>query len=132
MSSKNIVLIEKILKYCDRIENTMDTFGRDIVVFKENAIFRDACGMNTMQIGELSNHLSDEFKSAMTEIPWKQIRGMRNLFAHDYDNMNYEEVWETITGDVPALKAFCKRVLLDNELLNQPAKEIEYDDDLEL
>jgi uncharacterized protein with HEPN domain len=47
--------------------------------------------MCIMQIGELANTLSDSLKnSTVGQIPWKQIKGMRNHFVHGYNTMNKE------------------------------------------
>ena len=31
------------------------------------------------------------------------MRGMRNLFAHEYESVNKNLLWETITKDIPTL-----------------------------
>lgn len=64
-----------------------------------------------MQIGELTNNLSEEFKNNNTDIPWREIRGMRNIVAHEYGHIDYEIVWETLEDGVPVLKEFCKNKL---------------------
>ena len=60
--------------------------------------------MCIIQIGELVGRLSDDFRSAHEDIPWYEIKALRNLHAHDYENVNMELVWEAITIDVPELK----------------------------
>ncbi len=42
--------------------------------------------------------------SKYSEIPWRQIKGMRNIYAHDYDIIDNETVWEAVTEEIPALK----------------------------
>lgn len=64
-----------------------------------------------MQIGELTNKLSDEFKAAHSEIPWRAIRGMRNIVAHEYGHIDTETVWETAENGTQELKAFCQQEL---------------------
>ena len=50
----------------------------------QDSMFRDAVSMDEFQIGELSSHLIEEFKEQQkTKIPWKEIRGIRNIFAHN-------------------------------------------------
>lgn len=43
--------------------------------------------MRNIQIGELVGRLSEEFIGVHSEIPWHAIKGMRNLHAHDYENV---------------------------------------------
>jgi uncharacterized protein with HEPN domain len=54
-------------------------------------------------IGEAARALSEDFRSRWSEIPWAQIIGMRHILVHDYFGIDLEEVWATVTRDVPAL-----------------------------
>lgn len=38
------------------------------------------------------------------EIPWFAIKGMRNLHAHDYENVDLEIVWNTLMDEIPELR----------------------------
>lgn len=60
--------------------------------------------MCIIQIGELANRISEETREANANIPWHAIRGMRNLYAHDYENVDLEIVWNTLLEDIPELK----------------------------
>ena len=55
-------------------------------------------------IGEASDHISDEIKTKFTEIEWSQIKGMRNIFVHEYFGIDTNLVWEIIKDDLPDLK----------------------------
>ena len=52
-------------------------------------------------IGEGVQRLSDELRMAHPGIPWRLIAGMRNRLIHQYDTVDLEEVWKTITTDIP-------------------------------
>ncbi len=54
-------------------------------------------------IGEATKRLSDEFRQAHPGIPWKPMAGMRDRVIHDYNNVDLDEVWITVTRDIPAL-----------------------------
>lgn len=113
-SERDITVIYRVLKYCLEAEKAVEHFGRDLDEFKNNAVFRNAVSMPIMQIGELTKHLSDEFKTSHTDIPWSIIRGMRNWFAHDYYKMDIEEIWNAAVDDIPTLADFCEKVLADH------------------
>lgn len=70
-----------------------------------------------MQIGELTNKLSQDFKDNHKEIPWRAIRGMRNLVAHEYGNIDTETVWETAENDTKSLWDFCAGFAAQKEIL---------------
>ena len=104
---KNI--LSHIVRYCEQIEETVALFGADYDIFCSNNTFRNACCMCLLQIGELSNSLSEEFRTAYTAIPWKQIRGFRNIIAHAYGTVEPQIVWEIITTELSELKDYCRK-----------------------
>lgn len=63
------------------------------------------------QLGELVNRLSDEAKESSQNIPWRAIKGMRNLHALDYENVDMEIVWNTLIEDIPMLKQSLEKLL---------------------
>jgi uncharacterized protein with HEPN domain len=63
--------------------------------------------MGLLQIGELANHLSDDFMDRHNDIPWKEVVGLRNRVVHGYGLLK-KIVWETVNNDVPVLYAQCK------------------------
>ena len=60
--------------------------------------------MCIIQIGEYVSRLSDEFKQQHDHIPWKNIKGMRNFAAHQYEHFEFEVFWHTLTKELPELK----------------------------
>lgn len=54
-------------------------------------------------IGEAVKRLSPQFRNQNNTIPWAVIAGMRDHLIHAYDTVDWEEVWSTITRDVPLL-----------------------------
>lgn len=48
-----------------------------------------------------------------TEIPWRNIRGMRNCIAHGYFDINLDVVWETVRTALPELIAHLPAAQLD-------------------
>ena len=104
--------IRHIRQYCLDIARTANRCNNSLDVFSEDTDFYNSISMSIMQIGELTNGLSDEFKDATrNEMPWGMIRGMRNHFAHGYATMEKSEVWETATKDIPNLLDFCERII---------------------
>ena len=59
-------------------------------------------------MGEQVGRLSDEFKNQHSDIDWTGIKCMRNVHAHDYDNVMFDVTWESITDDVPELESILK------------------------
>ena len=111
MSDRDIEIIRHIRRYCDEVILAKDRFGDEREAFMADPVYRNAVSMPIQQVGELAKHLSDAFIADHPEIPWKQIKGMRTWFAHQYFNMDREVIWEAMQEGIPPLKAFCDRLL---------------------
>lgn len=122
-------LLNHIVAYCVQINEANSQFDSSYELFCNNSVYRNAVAMCLLQIGELAKHLTNDFcNSTSDEIPWKQIRGLRNIVAHEYGNIDEESLWETVTEDVPVLLNFCNRQI---ELIESDKSECE-DDGMEL
>ncbi len=123
----DIDVLRHILKYCNNIAELISRFGNDIEVFKADLAFRDSVSMNILQIGELTGHLSEEYRqSTKSHMPWPAIKAMRNLFAHNYGQMNLSVIWSTATENIPQLKAFCEAEI------SKAAPENDNDEDIDI
>ena len=108
-------IIDHILRYCQEIDQAVERFGNDRDIFLSDAVYRNAVSMPVQQIGELAKHLSDGFLAEHTEIPWKQIKGMRTWFAHQYLDMDITVIWDVLHDGIPPLKQFCERYKADDK-----------------
>ncbi len=54
-------------------------------------------------IGEAAGKISEGFQQSSPEIPWRKIKGMRNILAHDYGRIDYTLIYETVTERIPEL-----------------------------
>ena len=55
-------------------------------------------------IGEASWRLSDAFKAANPQVPWRQISAMRHVLVHDYFRVDLNQVWNVVTVHIPVLE----------------------------
>ena len=67
--------------------------------------------MCVIQIGELAGNISNDFRETHTEIPWRQLRGLRNIYAHNYQGVDYDLAWDTLINDLPQIKKECEMIL---------------------
>lgn len=98
------IVLQKMIWYCNEIAQILEKhhFGRGD--FENDMEFQFASGMCIIQLGELVAKLDEDFMNQYSDIPWRQIKGMRNIYAHDYDMIDNDTVWEAITEEVPVLK----------------------------
>jgi uncharacterized protein with HEPN domain len=62
--------------------------------------------MSLIIIGEATSKVMDgheEFTNSNPQIPWRNMRGMRNRIAHGYFDVNLDVVWETVKSALPEL-----------------------------
>ena len=62
-------------------------------------------------IGEAATRVTDDSQAELAAIPWHAIRGMRNRLAHDYSGIDIDEVWRSVSVNVPALVAALEAAL---------------------
>ena len=103
--------VEKLIYYCNRLEEHVIAFGNSKEEYMINKQYQDACSLVIIQIGEHVGRLSDEFKEEHRDIPWRDIKDMRNIFAHNYDNVMFDISWETITEDLPYFKEYLEKLI---------------------
>ncbi len=111
MKNKDAVILRKILAYCDEISETCEYFGNDFNKFMNNSIFINASCMCILQIGELCKNISQDIREKESDVKWKAWCGIRDVFAHQYANIDYKIAWNTIQEDVPLLKMRIKEIL---------------------
>lgn len=54
-------------------------------------------------VGEATKRLSLDFRNTHPDIPWKDMAGMRDILAHQYDRVNLDTLWDLIQHDIPDL-----------------------------
>jgi len=54
-------------------------------------------------IGEAARRTPDDERATHPRVPWVQMAGLRNRLAHEYDAVDMDSVWLTVTRDLPAI-----------------------------
>jgi len=79
--------------------------------FAEDYKINYSCSFALLQIGELVNKLSPEFKDKYSKVMWRGIRDFRNIVAHEYENIDMTRFWNITQEDVPELSAYITEIL---------------------
>ncbi len=61
------------------------------------------------RLGDVATKLPDEVIKATSEIPWREVKGMKVIAAHAYHRIDYETVWVTLCDDVPRIGEAIRR-----------------------
>lgn len=110
---KNRGRLKHILDYCEKIKVAAAVFNEDYNRFADERSYqaRDVCSFYILQIGELVSGLTDDFKAENSHIPWRAIKGMRNVVVHKYGEVDLETLWDALTNDIPKLNEDCRALL---------------------
>ena len=95
-SNRDMYILGKIVTYCMEANETITRFGDSIEILRKDVIYKNAAAMCVLQIGELVGHLSEDFIIIYPKMPWRQIKNMRNIAAHGYENFDIEILWQTL------------------------------------
>lgn len=95
------VLIKDILDSIQSIQSYVEGFSYE--EFMQDAKTRDAVVMHFIIIGEASSRMPERFRNTHHQIPWNEMRGLRNRVAHDYFGIDFEIVWDIIHGNLEGL-----------------------------
>ena len=60
LNNRDRQILEHIIRYCEKIQLTVQRFGADLQIFINDPDYRDSVGMNLLQIGELAHNGLDE------------------------------------------------------------------------
>lgn len=77
--------------------------GMDQESFGQDEKTQSAVLHQILVAGEAVKRLSAKFRAEHTDIPWKKIAGMRDRVIHNYDDVDLDLVWDTVTLEVAAL-----------------------------
>jgi len=124
--------------YIGHILNAADDIGRyvagvDFGRFSEDTLLQDGVMRKLEIIGEAAKRLSPELCDAVTDVPWKDICGMRDKLVHDYFGIDLMAVWKTAAEDIGALKTALepyrlKNVGAEGTKIESEAKDAEVED----
>jgi uncharacterized protein with HEPN domain len=109
MDKRNTTILDKISKETLVISEMITDF--DFELFADDEKTKRAVCMTLINIGELVKLLPIEFRQANPSIPWRSIAGLRDVAAHGYQTLCMEDIWETVTADIPILQSQIKTLL---------------------
>jgi uncharacterized protein with HEPN domain len=94
--------IHDMLGCIEKIERF--TEGLDLTGFEQDERTVDAVLRNLEVLGEAAVRIPEHIKTDNPDIPWPQMRAIRNVVAHEYFGVNLPIIWETVTRRLPELK----------------------------
>jgi uncharacterized protein with HEPN domain len=98
--------LDHMLEAAQLVSSYVQPLGKDDFLADKRT--QQAVIMNLVIIGEASAKLlqnSATFLDQYPEVPWRNMRGMRNRIAHGYFDIDLNVVWDTVQTALPDLLA---------------------------
>ena len=101
---RNVQRLLHMLTGIKRLNRMLEGVTKE--TFLDDLRLQDASAFDISTIGEAASNVTDEFKALHPEIPWIQMRGLRNRLVHifDYEQIDYDIIWIVATEELPALE----------------------------
>ncbi|HNX77926.1 MAG TPA: DUF86 domain-containing protein [Candidatus Rifleibacterium sp.] len=100
--SKDLGNLKAIKDAIDKIFRIAGKTPLPLPLFEDEIRF-DAVLMNFIVIGEMAARISENTRNLSPKIRWSEIKGFRNIIAHNYFGVDPEEVCDIITNHLPEL-----------------------------
>ena len=94
--------IDRIFEYT--ASHTLESFGADRMTV-------DAVLRNLEVIGEAAGRVDRETAARLADVPWQEMRDLRNLLIHEYFGISMPIIWETIARDLRPVREAIRRSL---------------------
>jgi uncharacterized protein with HEPN domain len=91
--------------------------GMDREAFMADRRTQQAVVMNLLIVGEAAAKVMDAdpaFARTHPEVPWRNMRGMRNRMIHGYFETNFDLVRETVGVEIPPVIARLTAIRADD------------------
>src|SRR5207245_6520461 len=93
---------DDILEACGKIRRYLAEMTYEAFVADDRT--QDAVIRNIEVIGEAAKRMPDEVIARAPGVPWRKIRGMRDVVAHGYFGVDSKLVWSTATTQIDELE----------------------------
>ncbi len=112
MNTRDVAALREIVRLCEVGEGLVAR-GRDWYVGDTANVPGLAAESLIIKIGENVARLSTDTCEQHPEVPWSQIKRMRDRLAHHYEGTDYGAVWDTLVNDLPTIRRYITRVVED-------------------
>jgi uncharacterized protein with HEPN domain len=103
--------LQDVLESIEKIDEFVGSMGFEQYAGDEKT--KAAVERKIQILTEAIIRIADESPGELPEIDQKGYRGMGNVLRHSYHRVDDLIVWETVKGDLPALKTVIQRLIAD-------------------
>ncbi len=81
--------------------------------FHKDRLLQDAVIRRLEIIGEAVKNIPAPFKAKHTDVPWKQMAGMRDILIHEYFDVDLFLTWQVVKHELPSVKKKFSAILAE-------------------
>lgn len=104
-----LVFLEDTIHSIEKIEEYVKNISEQD--FKINTEKQDTVIRRIEIIGEALKNISTKTREKHSNIPWRDIAGMRDMVIHQYFGVSIGMVWKVATSEIPDLKIKLQEIL---------------------
>lgn len=108
MRRSSEVFLQDILDCIDKIVSFVPAAGNDFAADEKTLL----AVVRLLEImGEAVAGVTPEIRDTHPEVPWKNLRDLRNHVAHRYWDIDVAILWDVIQNELPPLRAQLAAIL---------------------
>ena len=110
MTPRDSDSLERMIECVEAIDSYVARAGAD---WPDDEMAVDAIAKRIEEIGEVAKRLAPATLETMPDVNWRGVKGMREVIAHDYDDVDVEVLASVVRNDLPGLRAAVGRALAE-------------------
>lgn len=100
--------LEDIVEFTDQAQRLV---ARGHVEYQRDEFLRLAAEAVIHRIGEAVRRLPIDFVAEHPEVPWRAMRGTRNIVSHNYNAIDHKIIWRALSENLPQDAARIRQIL---------------------
>lgn len=113
MKRTNKHYFEDILQYANLALSFIKNISYEEFMIDTKTVFATVRALEV--VGESSIRISDEIKEKYPQLPWIEMRGLRNRVIHNYDDIDYTIIWNVLKNEIPKLIIQIEKIINEIE-----------------
>lgn len=95
----------------DAVDKIITYAGSDRALFLRDTKSQDALIRQYEILGEAAKRVSESTKLSYSDVPWRQMAGLRDRAIHDYNGINVPFLWDLTQKEMPRLKTRFEEII---------------------
>ncbi len=108
MTPRDREALERIVECLTAIDAYVSRAGKD---WPADDMAVDAIAKRIEEIGEVAKRLSPAALGTMPDVNWRGVKGIREVIAHDYDEVDVDLLEGVVRDSLPGLRAAVNEAL---------------------